>query len=586
MSHLLERVFHIQQRGSNVSTEVLGGLTLFMGSFFNLVATASVLAVGGLPLEEGVMGSAWAGCVGQLLAGLLSNLPISVTCGAGPNLTLAYLLAKSVDKGGLGSYAAALTCCMTAGLIIAALTALGVISLVIDVVPISLKTGICAGIGLLCAFVGFQQVGMVIRGQEGLIGPGDFEHNPEIWLSLAGLVILTVLISRKIPGAFLVTMVSVALIDWVVFKGLPKFEPRFPELPHLYAPDLECLRLPAFWMQTFAMALMLTFDAMGCVFGLAKQAGRFHPREGTIEGGNGMFYAIGLGTTFAAAFGVSPLVIVGNSSAAINDGAKTGLSVCVSAILLPAVGIPFVSVLSQMPPCSSSFVLIYCGVTMFSDSRHVDWNDPIAAVPAFLCIVSQPFLFSIADGIYMGLASSFILNFLSGRMTGCLESRRFSPRNQSESSEVPSMRQCSEAPPRSPWLETGVDESPKRKPDQSPAIRPSIPFRFNNKVPRFTSPTSVSSTNSIPMGPSRSVNDIFSPKGPRASSIHKPHGGYSRQFRYAIGKLPSDLEAGDDSDNDEAYSTVRTNHSLYSPAKAETSALHERFLPEPDVLVL
>ena len=49
-------------------------------------------------------------------------------------------------------------------------------------------------------------------------------------------------------------------------------------------------------------------------------------------------------------------------------------------------------------------VLVLVGAMMMGEAGHVDWTCMTSAVPAFLTMVIQPFTFSIANGIYAGLA--------------------------------------------------------------------------------------------------------------------------------------------------------------------------------------
>ena len=51
---------------------------------------------------------------------------------------------------------------------------------------------------------------------------------------------------------------------------------------------------------------------------------------------------------------------------------------------------------------------------MMSESANIDWTHAPTALPAFLCIMVQPFTFSVANGIYAGLLFSFILKILCG----------------------------------------------------------------------------------------------------------------------------------------------------------------------------
>eukprot|EP00928_Gymnodinium_smaydae_P040106 TRINITY_DN27254_c0_g2_i1.p1 TRINITY_DN27254_c0_g2~~TRINITY_DN27254_c0_g2_i1.p1 ORF type:complete len:598 (-),score=38.96 TRINITY_DN27254_c0_g2_i1:260-2053(-) len=418
LTRILEHLFRIDERGSTISAELLGGVTMFIGSIFQIVSTATVLRIGGLPFEDGLVGGAWAGFFGQMLVGLLGNLPISINAAAGPNLTVAYLLAK---PAGLGSYSAAMTCCMLAGVLVAVLTLLGVISTVTNLVPASLKLSICVGIGLLCAFVGLQQIGMVVANDQGLIGPGDIVHTPEIWLTFSGIILLTLLNHRSVKGGVLITVLFLTLVDWTFINHWPSLAISSPKLPTVFAIEYECLGTAMFWYQMPAMSVMLVFDAMGCLFGLAKLAGRVDSETGKVEGGNGMFYAIGFGSTLSAICGVSPLVVNGTSAASILDGARTGLSTCVCAILYLALGLPMVNIFASLPLCTSSVILIHVGVSMSAECVHIAWNNPIEALPAFLCIICQPFLFSIADGIYIGLAATLVLSILQ-RLLNTMES--------------------------------------------------------------------------------------------------------------------------------------------------------------------
>jgi len=389
---------------------------MFIGSVFNLLASATILKVGGLPFVDGIVGGAWAAFLGNVLAMMLSNLPIAVVAGSGPNLTVAYTLALPTKFGGLGGYAAAMTCCMVSGVCIAALTAVGAISKIETIMPESLKLGICVGIGLLLAFVGMQEVGMVVNNPNGLLEAGDFAHEPRIWLTLGALMLLTLMTARKIKGATMVCMILVTIVDWSFLDGWPSLKVEPFKFPHVPRPDFTLLRVPKFWIQVLAMVMLVVFDAMGCILGMAKLAGRVDPATGTVEGGNGFFYAVGLGSSLAAVFGVSPLVVAGSSAAGIMDGARTGLSTFVCGVLYVAIGLPLAPTLAAMPQSATSFVLIYVGCSFSAEAAGIKWDDPIAAVPAFLCIISQPFLFSIADGIYIGLAAAAVLSLLSGRM--------------------------------------------------------------------------------------------------------------------------------------------------------------------------
>ena len=62
-----------------------------------------------------------------------------------------------------------------------------------------------------------------------------------------------------------------------------------------------------------------------------------------------------------------------------------------------------------LPPLTTSPVLVLVGAMMMGEASHLDWTRMTSAIPAFLTIVIQPFTFSIANGIYAGMASRQVI---------------------------------------------------------------------------------------------------------------------------------------------------------------------------------
>ena len=51
---------------------------------------------------------------------------------------------------------------------------------------------------------------------------------------------------------------------------------------------------------------------------------------------------------------------------------------------------------------------------MVSSLLNVDFNDMTEAIPAFIAAVAMPFMYSISEGISMGVISYVVINLLSG----------------------------------------------------------------------------------------------------------------------------------------------------------------------------
>lgn len=53
---------------------------------------------------------------------------------------------------------------------------------------------------------------------------------------------------------------------------------------------------------------------------------------------------------------------------------------------------------------------------MLSGIVKIDWDDYTEAVPAFIATIAMPFMYSISEGIAMGVISYVVLNLLTGKL--------------------------------------------------------------------------------------------------------------------------------------------------------------------------
>ena len=52
---------------------------------------------------------------------------------------------------------------------------------------------------------------------------------------------------------------------------------------------------------------------------------------------------------------------------------------------------------------------------MLTSVTKIDFNDMTEAIPAFIAIIAMPFLYSISEGISMGVISYVIINVVTGK---------------------------------------------------------------------------------------------------------------------------------------------------------------------------
>ena len=86
-------MFAIQERGSSVRAEVIGGLTTFVSMAYIIVVNPAILSFAGIPPGPSTVATILTAAFGTLLMGLYANRPIAVAPYMGENAFIAFGLA-------------------------------------------------------------------------------------------------------------------------------------------------------------------------------------------------------------------------------------------------------------------------------------------------------------------------------------------------------------------------------------------------------------------------------------------------------------------------------------------------------------
>ncbi|WP_205685265.1 NCS2 family permease [Peribacillus acanthi] len=404
----MERYFQLKEFGTTVKTEVLAGITTFLTMVYIVIVNPAILSSAGVPFEQVFMATIIAAVTGTLIMGLGAKYPIAIAPGMGLN---AYF-ASVVGTQGL-SYQTVFGAVFVAGLIFILLSVSKLRELLIMAIPSSLKYGITSGIGLFIAFIGLKSAGIIVPNEATMITLGDLQ-NPVTVLSIFGLLLTLVLMSRGINGALFFGMIITAIVgyffDMLHFKGIASMPPA----PVFFDLDLSGVFSNGLYAVIFAFLLVTIFDTTGTMIGVSEQAGLM--KNGAFPRANQAFLGDSLATTVGAMFGTSPSTAYIESSTGVAAGGRTGLTAVVVATLF-AVSMffsPLISAISALPAITAP-VLIIVGCFMMEGLAKVKWNQFDDAFPAFIIILTMPLTSSIATGIAIGFITYPLLKLFSGK---------------------------------------------------------------------------------------------------------------------------------------------------------------------------
>ncbi|RLF63384.1 MAG: NCS2 family permease, partial [Thermoplasmata archaeon] len=295
--------FGIEKAGTSVKKEVLAGLTTFLTMSYIVLVNPSIisnaLGLDGKPIGKAAiptltLATALGAAIATAIMALYANKPFALAPGMGLN---AYFTFVVTHVYGI-PFQTALGIVLIEGLIFVLLTITKARSAIINAIPVSLKNAIAAGIGLFLTLIGLESAGIVVDSPTTLVTIGDLTQ-PTTILAIVGFFIAAILLVLRIPGALLISIITVFVI--AIAAGLKEPPASIVALPQW---NIEYTVFRADWSQLlsisalvaiFTMFMVDFFDTMGTVTGLSALAGYLKP-DGTIKDIDKMLMADAIGT--------------------------------------------------------------------------------------------------------------------------------------------------------------------------------------------------------------------------------------------------------------------------------------------------
>ncbi len=430
----MAKFFKLKERGTDVRTEFIAGITTFMTMAYILAVNPSILGAAGMDTGAVFTATALASALASICMALFANLPFVLSAGMGLNAYFAYTVVLGMGY----SWEVALTAVFVEGIVFILLSLTNVREAIFNAIPGGLKVAVSVGIGLFITFIGLQNAHIVVDGStlvglfsfKGSIQAGTFNSEGiTVVLALIGILITSFLVIKNVKGNILLGI----LITWVLgiicqLTGLyvPAPDAGFYSLipsgivsapaslaPTLFKMDFSVIGSLNFLVVVFAFLFVDIFDTLGTLIGCATKADMLD-KDGKLPGIKGALMADAVGTTVGACFGTSTITTFVESSSGIAEGGRTGLTSIVSGALF-LLALFFSPIFLAIPSFATAPALVVVGFFMMQQVAKIAWNDMLEAIPAFICIFAMPFMYSISEGIAFGVISYVVLHAAAGK---------------------------------------------------------------------------------------------------------------------------------------------------------------------------
>ena len=432
----LDKIFHLKENHTDVKTEVMAGITTFMTMAYILAVNPNILSASGMDRGAIFTATALSSFIATCLMALLSNYPFVLAPGMGLNAYFTYTVVLGMGY----TWQQALSAVFAEGIIFILLSLTNVRESIFNSIPMNLKHAVSVGIGLFIAFIGLQNAKIVVGNDSTLVSIFSFKSSVAegtfssqgitVLLALIGVLVTAILLAKNVKGGILWGI----LITWVL--GI------LCQLTHLYVPnaDLGYYSLlpdfsngisvpsmaPTFMKMDFSIVFSLDFvvimfaflfvdmfDTLGTLIGVASKADMLD-KDGKLPKIKGALLSDAVGTTVGAVCGTSTVTTFVESASGVAEGGRTGLTSIVAGILF-ALSLLLSPIFLAIPSFATAPALIVVGYLMLTSVTKIDFSDMTEAIPCFIAIIAMPFMYSISEGISMGVISYVVINLITGK---------------------------------------------------------------------------------------------------------------------------------------------------------------------------
>ena len=431
----LEKVFHLSENHTDVKTEVIAGVTTFMTMAYILAVNPNILSASGMDAGAVFTATALASLVATLLMAAFANYPFVLAPGMGLNAYFAYTVVLQMGY----TWQMALAAVFVEGLIFILLSLTNVREAIFNAIPINLKHAVSVGIGLFIAFIGLQNAKIVVDSTT-LVSVYSFKTSIEkgtflsegitVLLALIGILLTAVLVVKNVKGNILWGILGTWILGIIcelvglyrpdpelgMFSVLPDFSSGFgiPSMaPTFFKMDFSGILSLNFLTIMFAFLFVDMFDTLGTLIGVASKADMLD-EDGKLPKIKGALLSDAVGTSLCAVFGTSTTTTFVESASGVAEGGRTGLTAVVSAALF-GLALFLSPIFLAIPSFATAPALIVVGFLMITSITKIDFADYTEALPCYISMIAMPFMYSISEGIAMGVISYVVINLLTGR---------------------------------------------------------------------------------------------------------------------------------------------------------------------------
>ena len=408
----IAKIFGFNSSQHSLRTEVFAGISTFIVMAYILaLAPKAFEGVGGtadpFPTAALFTATALVSAVSTFLMAVYAKRPLAVAPGVG----LLFFISGTVCMQMGYSWHFALTAILLEGVLFTALAFSRLRYLIMESIPLSLRSATAVGVGLFLASLGLKSAGMTDSGAA-IVSLASIVTEPEKQLFAICVMLSGVLIVYRVKGAIFLSIIASTILG--IPLGLTRFDEvmTIPESPAPLFMQMEWSE-DIFSIDMFVCVVSIffldVFDTIGTVSGVLSNTS-LSRSNGRISRMSHIFQVDAISSMLSGLMGTTTCTSYLESAAGVAEGGRTGVPSLVTAICF-LFALFFSPLFLAIPPVVTGAILLVVSFHMFAAIKHINFTNPVEAIPSVLVILVMAIIGSISDGIVVGVITYAVLNF-------------------------------------------------------------------------------------------------------------------------------------------------------------------------------
>lgn len=407
----IAKIFGFNSSQHSLRTEVFAGISTFIVMAYILaLAPKAFEGVGGtadpFPTAALFTATALVSAVSTFLMAVYAKRPLAVAPGVG----LLFFISGTVCMQMGYSWHFALTAILLEGVLFTVLAFSRLRYLIMESIPLSLRSATAVGVGLFLASLGLKSAGMTDSGAA-IVSLASIVTEPEKQLFAICVLLSGVLIVYRVKGAIFLSIIASTILG--IPLGLTRFDEvmTIPESPAPLFMQMEWSE-DIFSIDMFVCVVSIffldVFDTIGTVSGVLSNT-NLSRTNGRISRMSHIFQVDAISSMLSGLMGTTTCTSYLESAAGVAEGGRTGVPSLVTAICF-LFALFFSPIFLAIPPVVTGAILLVVSFQMFAAIKHINFTNPVEAIPSVLVILVMAIIGSISDGIVVGVITYAVLN--------------------------------------------------------------------------------------------------------------------------------------------------------------------------------